>query len=319
MLISAAALAAVFYFADFQELITAMQVADYRYVAIGAGLTLVWLAVRALAWRTLMQNRAHLRDVFLALNQGYLLNNLLPFRLGEVGRAFLLGRKTPLGFWQVFSSILIERSLDLALAAGLLLSTIPFVVGAGWARQGAIFSAVVVTAALAGLFLMARSQSWAEARFQALGERWPVLLKVGGGRLPAFLNGLSVLTEGGLFFPALGLMVACWLIGIAQYYMVLLAFFPNAQILWAAFALGVTSVGIAAPSSPGAIGVMEAAVVGALSLFNLDPSRALAYALTLHVVQYVVTGILGAYGLSRDGETISGIYKSARGLLSKTP
>jgi glycosyltransferase 2 family protein len=318
LIISAISLAVVFYFADIQVLFTALQQADYRLVLAGLLTSLVWLLVRGLAWRTLLQDKATYRAVFFTLNEGYLMNNILPFRLGEVGRAFLMGRKSRLGFWQVLSSILIERSLDLALAAGLLLVTIPFVVGAQWALQGAVISGTLVVVALFLLFYLARRRDWTEKRYNSVRQRFPLVQKVGGERFPAFLNGLSVLTERGYFLKALIWMVLDWVIAVFQYYLVLLAFFPNAPILWAAFALGVAAIGIAAPSSPGAIGVMEAAIVGALSLFNLDLSVALAFALTVHIMQYLLTGVLGAYGLARDGETIRGLYQSARGMLNKT-
>jgi glycosyltransferase 2 family protein len=236
-----------------------------------------------------------------------------------VGRALILGRKSGLGFWQVLSSILIERALDLALAAGLLLSVIPFVVGADWAIQGALISAGLVAFGLGLLYLMARSREATEARFRWAGERWPIFQRLTGPRLSAFMDGLSILTEGSYFFKGLLLLLVDWFIAGVQYYVVLLAFFPQAEFLWAAFALGVAAVGIAAPSSPGAVGVLEAALVGALSLFRLDPSTALAFALTIHVLQYLLTGILGAYGLLRDGETLSGLYHGARAMLQKTP
>lgn len=319
LIVSAVSLALVFYFADIRELITALRLADYRLVLAGILISLVWLVVRSMAWRTLLQEKASFSMVFLTMNEGYLLNNILPFRLGEVGRAVLLGRKAGLGFWQVLSSILIERSLDLALAAGLLLATIPFVVGAEWAVQGAIISGSIVALGLVVLYLAARNREWTEKRVNRWGERWPILRKIAGSRLTAFLAGLAVLTEGGLFLRAVALMTLDWLIAIVQYYVIMLAFFPGGEFLWAAFGLGVAAVGIAAPSSPGAIGVLEAAIVGALSLFNLDPSIALAYALTVHVIQYLVTSALGAYALSKDGETLSGLYNSARSLLNKTP
>ena len=317
LVISAISLAVVFYFADLEELIAALRLADYRLILLGIAMSVVWLAVRGLAWHTLLQEKAPYKTVFNTLNEGYLLNNILPFRLGEIGRAVLLGRKVNLGFWQVLSSILIERALDLALAAGLLLSTIPFVVGAAWATQGAFLSGVIVLSGLVFLYLLARNREWTEQRFDSLGKRWSVFNKVGGGRLPAFLTGLTVLTEGGLFLRAVALMILDWVIAIFQYYVILLAFFPDAEFLWAAFALGVAALGIAAPSSPGAVGVLEAALVGALSLFNLNPSVSLAFALTVHLTQYLTTGVLGAYALSKDGETLSGLYRSARSLLNK--
>jgi glycosyltransferase 2 family protein len=318
LVISAISLAIVLYLADLEELVNALRLADYRLVLAGVLVSVVWLIVRGLAWRSLLFDRVPWKTVFLTLSQGYLLNNILPFRLGEIGRALLLGRKTGFGFWQILSSIVIERTLDLALAAGLLMCTIPFVVGAASAWQGAVISAIVVAGGMVLLYLMARNREWTEARFERLAGRWGLIKKLVGSRLPSFLAGLSVLTESGYFSKAVALMVLDWFIAIVQYYLILLAFFPEAQFLWAAFSLGVAALGIAAPSSPGAIGVLEVALVAALSLFTADLSTALAFALTVHVINYLLIGVLGAYALARDGETLTGLYHSARGLLNRS-
>jgi len=70
------------------------------------------------------------RTTFLTINEGYLLNNFLPLRLGELGRAFLLSRKSDLTFMEILPTIVIERIIDVAFSAIILLSAIPFVVGA---------------------------------------------------------------------------------------------------------------------------------------------------------------------------------------------
>ncbi|MCC6957861.1 MAG: flippase-like domain-containing protein, partial [Anaerolineales bacterium] len=86
LLVSAVALGVIFYLIDLERFLEALRLADYRYVILLFGITLVWLAVRSLAWRTLLSEQARYGQVFLTLNEGYLLNNVLPLRLGEVGR-----------------------------------------------------------------------------------------------------------------------------------------------------------------------------------------------------------------------------------------
>lgn len=317
LLVSLISLAVVFYLADFRRMLDAIRLADYRLVVLALLLSLLWLGVRGQAWRTLLQGRATYRQVFFTVNEGYLLNNILPFRLGEVGRAFLLGRKANLGFWQVFSSILIERVLDLAMAAGLLLSTLPFVVGATWAREAAIVAGSAMLAGLVVLYLLSRNQERVLAWFEQLGERWPLLLRLGRERLAAFFAGLAVLNEGSTFVRAVLWILVDWVIAIVQYYVLLRAFLPDAEFIWGAFSLGVAALGIAAPSSPGAVGVMELSIVGALSLFGVDPSVALAFALTTHLMNYLLTGVLGAYGLAQDGESLTGLYHRVRRIPQK--
>ena len=304
----------VFYFADINQLIVALRLADYRFVLAGMGITLVWLSVRSIVWRILLQEQASFRQIFFTLNEGYLLNNLLPFRLGEFGRAFLLGRKAGIGFWQVLSSILIERSLDMALAVGLLFSTLPFVVGAAWARQAAIGVGGMMILVFSILYLLARYRDWASERFNNLSARWSLLRKLGKTAVPAFLSGLAILTDIRRFLLSVGWMVLNWLIAILQYYMFTLAFFSDARLVWACFGLGVVAMGVAAPSSPGAVGVLELSLVGALALFDLNPSVSLALAITIHLAQYLITSILGAYALARDGESLIGLYQQVRAL-----
>jgi uncharacterized protein (TIRG00374 family) len=312
LVISLVSLAVVFYFADLRGFLQALRLADYRLVVLCIFLTIFWLVVRGLAWRALLQDRAPFGQVFLTLNEGYLLNNLLPFRLGEVARAFLLGRKAGLDFWLVMSTILIERSLDLIMAAALLLVTVPFVVGATFAAQAAVAAGGIVAFGLVFLYLLARNRDRALALFERLSARWPLLNRLGGRVLPAFLNGLGVLNNFSQFARAAFWIILNWAVALSQYYLLLQAFFPGARLLWAGFSLGVAAIGIAVPSSPGSVGVMEASLVGALSVFGLDPSVALAFALTAHLIHYFTTGAIGAYALVKDGESLTGLYRRVR-------
>jgi hypothetical protein len=202
--------------------------------------------------------------------------------------------------------------MDVAFAAGFLLITLPFVVGGNWAFQAAIGAAILVLLGLSSLYLLARYNQQAANWFEKTTAKWPTLQRIGSFQLRALLLGLSVLTDGRRFFQALSWMLINWGIAFVQYYVLLLAFISGAEPLWAAFSLGVISLGIAAPSSPGAVGVFELAMVFALSLFGISPSVALALALTAHFINYLTTGVLGAIALSYDGETLIGLYQRVR-------
>lgn len=317
LLVSLLALAAVFTFANIGQMLQALRLADYRLVLAALLLSVVWLGVRAVFWRTLLQEKATFDQVFFTITEGYLLNNVLPFRLGEVARAFLLSQKARLEFWEVLSSILIERIFDLGLAAALLFGTLAFVVGADWAHQAALGAGALVLVGLLALFLAARYRERTLSLFKKISARWPLIDRLAGSRLPAFMAGLAVLTDGDLFLKAVFWVLLDWLIAIFQYYLLLLAFLPDAKFLWAAFSLGVAALGIAAPSSPGALGVLEISIIGALALFKVDPSVALAFALTAHLFNYVVNGAIGAYALARDGESLGGLYRQVRRISSR--
>ena len=312
VVISLVAILLIIHFVDLNLFIAAIRSANYWLILASLFISLAWLMVRGIVWRTLLRERASYRDVFWTLTEGYLLNTVLPFRLGEVGRAFLLGRKAGLGFMDVLSTIIIERVLDIAFSAVILLSAVPFVVGAAGAGRIAILIGALVAVGLVALYLLARNRAWALALFQRLSARWPKLQKQGGELLDSLFSGLAILTDGWLFVRCLLWMTLNWAMAILQFLLLLMAFFPQARLLWSLFGLGAVAFSNAIPSLPGAVGTYEGGLVAALTILSGDQSTALAAALTSHLTGIILTGLLGAYALSREGETLMGVYRQLR-------
>jgi uncharacterized protein (TIRG00374 family) len=297
-------------------MVDAMRKANYALLAFAFPLGFGWIIIRAVAWRTLLRNKASFSDVFWTIGEGYLLNNFLPFRLGEVGRAFLLSRKTNLQFMEILPTIVIERALDLGYTAVIFLAALPFVVGAEGTERIGIIVGLVVLAGFVILYLLARYSQWALDQFHKLSVRWP-FLKFGGNLLESFLVGLSVLTDGWLFLRFLFWMTLNWAVAVFNYYLIIRAFFPDAQVVWGMFGLGAAAFGNAIPSLPGAVGTMEGAIGGAITLLTGDQSTALAVALTVRLYNYFNSGVIGGIGLLREGQTLSGVYAQLKNLRSK--
>jgi glycosyltransferase 2 family protein len=312
VLISLAAIAAILYFVDLDRFVEAIRAANYWLLLAVFACSFIWLGLRGVVWRTILRGRATYRDVFLTLCEGYLLNNFLPFRLGEIGRAFLLGRKSKLGFMEVLPTIVIERVLDLAFAAAILLSAVPFVAGAEGAGRIALFIGGGVAVGMVILFLLARNRAWALDLFRRLTARRPGFQAAGGGFLESLFSGLAILTDGWLFLRVLLWMAINWGFAIFQFYLLLLAFFPQASLLWSQFGLGAVAFGNAIPSLPGAVGTYEGAFGGAIALLSGDQSTALAAALVAHLFSYLSTGSIGLIALATEGETVMGIYRQLR-------
>ena len=312
LVISLIAILAILHFVDLNRFIAAIRSANYWLILLALLVSILWLMVRGIVWRTLLRGRASYRDVFWTLTEGYLLNTVLPFRLGEVGRAFLLGRKAKLGFMDVLSTIIIERVLDIAFSAVILLSAVPFVVGAAGAGRIAILIGGLVVLGLVVLYLLARNRAWALALFQRFSARWPKLQKQGGELLDSLFSGLAILTDGWLFVRCLLWMALNWIMAIGQVLLLFMAFFPQAGLLWSLFGLGAVAFSNAIPSLPGAVGTYEGGLVAALTILSGDQSTALAAALTLHLMGIIVNALLGAYALAREGETLMGVYRQLR-------
>jgi len=277
---------------------------------------LVGLACRALAWIMLLQSKAEYGQVFLTLNEGYLINNIFPFRLGELARAVLLGESAGLSSLFVLSTIVIERAYDLLIAAGLLLGTLPIVLGMPVARTAAYITLILVGGGLITLYLIAKERAVVQGWLNHQAEKRDFLKYKVVPRLGSLIDGLGVLTHPYQFTMSVLFMLVSWFFAIVEVHALMLGEAISVPLWWTAFVLGVISLGIALPSAPAAIGVYEAASVAAWTLLGVPFAQALAVALVGHLIHITITGLIGGYGFFRDGETLSGIYLRIRKIRS---
>ncbi|GAB4499218.1 MAG: hypothetical protein OHK003_14210 [Anaerolineales bacterium] len=317
-LVSLVLILVILYFVDFQKMRESLRDANYVFIGIAFVLSFVWMAVRAAVWRTLLRNKPTYKDVLFTAGEGYLLNNFLPFRLGEIGRAFLLSRKSGgMTFAEILPTIVIERVVDLIISAVIFLAALPYVVNSESSPTLGYTIGGIMLLGLALMYVLARNHQWALDNFHKLSGRFPVLQKFGGSFLESFFQGLGVITDGWLFLRFLLLMVFNWSIALLSYHLMVLAFFPEAQPIWTIFGLGMAAFGGAVPSAPGAVGTFEGAVVFALTRFTSKESTAFTAALTMRVYNYLNSTVIGAIGLLSEGQTLSGVYKQLMNFRNK--
>jgi uncharacterized membrane protein YbhN (UPF0104 family) len=169
--ISLLALALALRWSGLEPLRYALLEIDYRYLGLAIMIFLASMVARAFCWRTLLGSSLSLWRVLAALNQGYLLNNVLPWRMGEIGRAILLGRRPGMTVPGVLSSIMVERLYDIILALSLFLGLLPLAIGLPGVLQSATLGSVVLVVALISLLVVLIKPEFVER----------VLLKLPGG------------------------------------------------------------------------------------------------------------------------------------------
>ncbi len=303
------------------DMLAAIGQTHLGYVALAVGFNFLGLFARAASWHIILERKVPYTRVFSALNEGYLLNNILPLRLGEVGRAYLVSRGRPVRASQALSSVLVERLIDLCMIMGLLGVFLPLVAGLSWARQAALLWVVVTLLAFVGLSVAARSREpllrlfrWGAGHVPRLAsrlDRWEA-------RLAAFVDGMGALRDGRRFVAAALCSGMAWgLAGLGN--SVLLMSLPmrlNASAFVVGFfALVVAGLGASLPSAPASAGIFELSVVAALSVFQVDSSLAMTYALAYHLVFFGLTSGLGALALAREGESLAHLVRAAQELL----
>src|SRR5512147_1775868 len=99
---------------DFNKLLSAFREMDYRYLWPAVLFTFTSYFFRAVRWRFLLipLKKTRLGNLFPATIIGYMVNNLLPARVGEFVRAFVLAEKEELGKSAVFATLVVDRLFD---------------------------------------------------------------------------------------------------------------------------------------------------------------------------------------------------------------
>ncbi len=299
---------------DWRTVAVALVTIDLRFLFLHGVFYFASTGSRSLASRTLLEDRPTRTDSFVIMMQGYLLNNILPFRLGELGRAYLLGRKTGLGTVNAVPAIVIERFYDLAFAALILISALPFVLsGVAWAWPVALTTLGVVLAGMLSLHFVARFRVPLRHWFDRVAGRVRLIEKYVLPQVDSFLDGLAVLMNARRFIVSLLWMTVSWLTALAAQYVLLLGFLKKVPLLYATFELGVASFGGAIPSAPSSLGIFEGSIVAALAVFGVSAGIALAFAVTHHVMHILYSGIIGMIGFSREDIGLMELYHQLTG------
>ena len=267
--------------------------------------------VRAIRWRLMLRDQDGRPLPFVPLwhatTIGFMANNLLPARAGEVARGFIASRQLPVRFTTSLGSIGVERLFDALVMLGLMAVAIalPSFPAHGW--SGKSLSAIAATtAALFGLVLViALFVANRPGTFLVLAERisrrlLPVriadrIVRASEG----IVEGLSVLKSPGRFAGVVGWSLVLWLKNAAAFAICFRAFGLDIPLEAALLLQGIIGFGVAIPSTAGYVGVFEAATVFTLQQYGVDSNLALAYALTYHLTTFIPITVLGLWSLSR--------------------
>lgn len=307
--VAAVALWAALRGVSLEELEESLGRADPRWVAAAVALSLVIMVLRALRWQLelLPLERVPLGRLWAITAVGYMCINLLPVRVGEVVRPWLLSRRSRVAFANVVGNVVLEKTLDSIAIMLYMLSGLLAVEGLPlWVRRGAMVPAVA-----AAILVLLVALLW--LRGESFVDRWIVSRlpdRMGGGLRRALLavrDGMSVLPDTRLLAAVFGLTLLLWSVPILSSWVMIRAFdFPvpfGAAVVVFIF----IGFGTALPNAPGMVGVFQYACVLALGLFGVDRADAFAYGVLLNAVQLLTLIAQGLVGLAISGAGLSEI------------
>jgi len=306
LVISAAALILALLGIDLRRVAETLAQAEYVYLIPATVGMLAYLFARSVRWRLLLGPEVSLSRCFWITNIGYLVSNVFPFRLGDPARAVVIGRGGKVSTAAALSTVVVERVLDMLMVVALLAGVTPFVSGVGSAMGAGLVAGGAALVASAALLLMAFRPDWGRRVVQRVlgwvprldGERWM-------RALDGLLEGLAPLRSGRRGLALLVWSVVTWACVVAFYWTIVRAFLPRPPALVAPLLVCVAGLGMAVPSSPGAVGVFHAAARYGLTVpFGVPADQAVTIAFAIHTFQYVLACLLGLVGLARESLSI---------------
>lgn len=273
----------------------------------------VWL--RARRWSVLIRPLANVdgRALFPVVVVGYMANNILPLRTGELVRAYLIRRNYGVRKTSVLATIAVERIFDGFTMLAFMLVATSFVSFTSELRHLAIIAFVLFTGLLIGLFLLTLGGDLFDRLLQIL--LGPLPAKVAGTveRLTeSFLGGLGVFRNRRDLLAVASLSLVAWLFEASMYFTIARGFGPEIRetmgIAATLMTTGVANMATLIPSSPGYIGQFEFGVRLVLNgALGVPETQALAYAILVHAALYFPITIWGIIEWSRQQFSFSRI------------
>lgn len=286
---------------------------------LAVAVLLAWVFfLRSQRWQLLLRplKRCPLGPLYSANLIGFMANNILPARLGEIVRAYAAGRLCAVPVSGALATLVIERILDgMAILAFFFLAlffTDPT------ARAGAFSVAYLrgiglflLAGYLAVLGLMAALWRWPSATSGQLahlaGRLSPRLGEKTASILAGFTQGLGLLDQGRHLPLLIAQSLAMWLLMLLTAYVFLPAVGLPHSLLMAAMALVGGSLAAAVPSGPGYIGTTQVAVMWTLMLAGADQDRAAAFSLLYWAALYFPVTAAGLVEMLRRGLSLSSL------------
>ncbi len=308
------------------EILQALREANPWLIILGALVNMATFFIRAVRWRYLLRplRLVGVHGLFGAICIGFMTISLLPGRVGEFIRAWVLARREGMKTSAVFATVVVERILDaltilVLFAFFLFFYKFPETVSAEGGefikivKLGSVYGTPAIFLLLAVMVVFILKPGLAprctEAFFFFLKEDWRKKL---AGIAVSFVEGFSVLSRPTYLLPVGFWSLACWL-GITLGIWLILTGFGITLPFTSTFAVVImVAVGVSVPT-PGGVGGYHMAFKACLVyIFAVEESTAVAAILICHVSAFLPVTLVGAGYAWREGLSL-GAMKSIAG------
>ncbi|MDG0865854.1 lysylphosphatidylglycerol synthase transmembrane domain-containing protein [Candidatus Lucifugimonas marina] len=323
-------------FVDFETIGDVLAGANYAYLVPSIVFYFIAVWFRSARWKFLLRPLigSPQKSIYSVVVVGYMANNLIPVRIGEVVRAYYLSLREACSAPAAFGTVAVERATDvLALlfffAAAGIMGTVGVERAVGDISSdipgGATVLALVALLPFVGVLAVVVTISTVSAS-TVLGRIDRMMFMLGKGvraRLlgitERLIEGLTVVSSPADLAKVFAWSLPVWASEAVMYYLIAIGFdlrpVFDSQVEFIAAVLVFTAAANLAgvlPSTAGSWGPFDFFGAAALVALGVGQEVAAAYALTVHVALWVPPTVVGGILLVMDGNSLSGLMKGAQ-------
>jgi uncharacterized protein (TIRG00374 family) len=317
LVVSAAALALIVGQVDLSRTADILARASPGWIGVMLFFQVVDVGVRAVRWQRLVApiHKVRFLPITGYLLIGYLANNVLPARLGELVRCHYLGDREGISRTTTLGTVVVERVVDTAVVV--VVASVAILI---LHVRGLVASAVLIGLAVAGLLVVALAVGVVAHRLPgaervvAFAARWPRVTEVAG----KLRGGLAVASRPRTLAEALLLSFVAWGATVVAFAAAGQALDVHMTMAQASLLAAGVALASAIPAGPSNLGTFDLAAVAIAATFGLDRETALALALVAHASILLTTSVGGVVALlalgwrgSRPGSPGAGRQPSA--------
>lgn len=279
---------------EWEAVIVALGRTSLLALMIPTALFGVFFVLRAYRWQWFVRPLEPLpvAPFFSATMIGFMANDVLPLRVGELIRAYALSHLTPVRLSTALATTVLERVWDMIIIALLVVWVLPRFPLPEWVAQTNLALLVFGLGCLVGGWLLARREgglhvSWLPEKVAALVQH--------------FIDGLRALQNFSLVIRTVAVSLVIWLCMALYYWLMLWACGFSLPLEAGLVVMLVIAFGVALPAAPGFVGTFQYATILALSLFSVSKEEALGFSIVAHTAQLLPVIVVGFIALVRSG------------------
>lgn len=280
------------------EVARALRSGNYIWLIPASAAYALPVLLRTWRWQSLLRpvRFVPIRRLLPIIVIGYMGNNVLPARAGEVLRSYVLKKSEDVSITASLATIVLERVFDAVTMLLFLLASLSlFAMTAQniWITAGLGVFCLLVLAVFwlvaAKHTLLKRLYEWASGHFLPERLREPVRNLAG-----RFLEGLQSLRSPRAIAMVLLQSAGIWL-AEAVVYLAVAQVFPGLRVSYPqlVFMVAITALATTLPSTPGYVGTFDAPGIAVLARFGVPRNLAASFTVVLHLVLWLPITVAG--------------------------